>query len=172
MTQIDPDKNAILQSALHTALDTDDVATVATLLEQMDDWRTWIGSDGRPLLQLACAMGSLKVATHLLTRGALLNSPTLDGRNETALHSFLRGKGASDAEFLETLVRHGAELNSADAAGETPLHIAVTLGMASSVRLLASEGADPLLKNARGLTSLEAAKVAGREDLAKMISPK
>src|SRR5262249_12631801 len=55
------------------------------------------------------------------------------------------------------LIEAGADPNSADKSGGTPLHRAVRIRCAAAVRALLAKGADPLLKNKNGSTPLHLA---------------
>jgi ankyrin repeat protein len=60
------------------------------------------------------------------------------------------GKGAS----IEELLKQGADVNSANPAGYTPLMYAANLGLVDNVKVLLANGADPTLKTRRGSTAL------------------
>lgn len=49
--------------------------------------------------------------------------------------------------MLKLLVKHGADVNAADATGDAAIHYAASVGAVQALRVLVSGGADP---NARG----------------------
>ena len=69
------------------------------------------------------------------------------------------GKAEPDSQVLEAVsaaVALGSEINAANPAGDTALHIASTQGYADVVKLLVERGADLNARNAKGLTPLGA----------------
>ena len=64
------------------------------------------------------------------------------------------------------LLENGADVNTKDNNGDTPLHCAVSSGKKNMVELLIAKGADVNARNKKGLTPLRAALdkgVTGRE---------
>jgi ankyrin repeat protein len=69
------------------------------------------------------------------------------------------GKAEPDSQVLEAVsaaVALGSDINAANPAGDTALHIASTQGYADVVKLLVERGADLNARNAKGLTPLGA----------------
>jgi hypothetical protein len=63
--------------------------------------------------------------------------------------SLKAGKGAS----IEDLLKQGADVNSADPTGYTPLMYAANLGLVENVKTLLANGADPTRKSRSGSTA-------------------
>ena len=87
-----------------------------------------------------------------------------------------------DHEIVRLLASHGADLNSADRNGWTPLHIAADSDLDTSrhggrpstdlptVRLLIKLGADETARTADGLTARDIARDYGQEALYNLVS--
>lgn len=67
----------------------------------------------------------------------------------TPLH---KASGASRERVAELLLRRGAEVNARGNAGESPLHLAMDVGMG---RLLIAHGGNPVLEDRHGTTPLD-----------------
>ena len=139
--------------------------TGATPLYSAVDMHTLVTSFGRPELPRAITEGSVPMAKTLLAHGAnpdrTLKTRVLkrtyqagDGRLVEGSTALMRAAKANDAVMMRVLVDAGADLNHQNAIGETAMHLAVNAP--KTVRFLADEGASPWMKNARGLTPLEA----------------
>ena len=57
-------------------------------------------------------------------------------------------------EAVRAAVRLGGDVNAANQAGDTALHVAAALGYDTVVQLLAEHGANVNVKNKRGITPL------------------
>jgi ankyrin repeat protein len=66
------------------------------------------------------------------------------------------------ADAVALCLQHGADVNAANAAGNTPLHVAAQRGADDVIRILAERGAKLDLKNKAGLTPLDLA--VGKKD--------
>ncbi|QOV90790.1 ankyrin repeat domain-containing protein [Humisphaera borealis] len=62
-----------------------------------------------------------------------------------------------DTKAVERLIELGADVNSVDRSGNTPLMVACSFGNSPVVKLLLSKGADPRRENRTGATALHAA---------------
>ena len=105
------------------------------------------------------------MAKTLLARGADPNTPLKtkvlkrtynagDARLAEGATPLMRAAKANDITMMRLLIASGAELDRTNDAGETALHIA--MNSPGTVRFLTDEGTSPDVKNARGLTPLEA----------------
>ena len=139
--------------------------TGATPLYSAVDMHTLATSFGRPDLPRAVAEGSVDAAKMLLAHGAdpnrALKAKVLkrvynpgDGRLAEGSTPLMRAAKSGDIAMMTVLIAGGADLDRANAAGETALHVAVASPRV--VRFLTGEGASPDIRNARGLTPLEA----------------
>ena len=139
--------------------------TGATPLYSAVDMHTLQTSFGRPELARAVTQGSVGAAKMLLAHGADPNRPLRtkvlkrtynagDARLAEGATPLMRAAKSGDVVMMQLLIDGGADLDRANAAGDTALHIAV--GSPKTARFLTDEGASPFIKNARGLTPLEA----------------
>jgi ankyrin repeat protein len=139
--------------------------TGATPLYSAVDMHTLVTSFGRPELPRAVADGSVGAAKMLIAHGANVNAPLRtkvlkrtyqagDGRLAEGATPLMRAAKAGDVVMMRLLIAAGADLDRANAAGETALHIAA--GSPATVQFLSDEGASPDVKNKAGLTPLEA----------------
>jgi hypothetical protein len=125
---------------------------------------------GDTALHLAAAAYQRATAEALLARGA--PPAARNRRGAEPLHYAADGlPGAptwnpeAQAAVVECLIEVGADANSADKSGVTPLHRAVRTRCAAAVCALLAHGADPLRKNQRGSTPLHlAVQNTGRGD--------
>jgi len=139
--------------------------TGATPLYSAVDMHTLVTSFGRPELARAVTDGSIGAAKMLIAHGADVNAPLKtkilkrtyqagDARLAEGATPLMRAAKANDVVMMKLLIAAGADLDRANAAGETALHIAA--GSPATVQFLTDEGASPDLKNKAGLTPLEA----------------
>lgn len=77
-----------------------------------------------------------------------------------------------DLGQVDALLNAGANVNEADANGNTALMVAVRMGQASIARRLLEAGADADLANRDGVTALHLAAMANNEEIARMLLEK
>jgi uncharacterized protein len=159
----DPDTvNSDGLSALYLAL-RDESPKVANALI---DWpRTNVEirtpKDESPLM-IAALKGRMDFVKKLIARGADVNKP-----GWTPLHYAATG---GHLEIVALLLDQNAYIDAASPNGTTPLMMAAEYGSAEAVKLLLDAGADPSLKNQLGLTAIDFANRASRDDSAELIA--
>jgi uncharacterized protein len=159
----DPDTvNSAGLSALYLAL-RDESPKVANALI---DWpRTNVEirtpKDESPLM-IAALKGRMDFVKKLIARGADVNKP-----GWTPLHYAATG---GHLEIVALLLDQNAYIDAASPNGTTPLMMAAEYGSAEAVKLLLDAGADPSLKNQLGLTAIDFANRASRDDSAELIA--
>jgi ankyrin repeat protein len=116
---------------------------------------------GHTPLEVAVLAGKISVARLLLQRGAALDARHLLGEAIRA--------GTDFRDVYDFLIRHGADLNAPDAAGDTPLIIAVRTGNRLTVKRLVDRGADINHPGADGLTPLGLARRRGDGDIVRLL---
>jgi len=74
-----------------------------------------------------------------LTTGDRINIP--DDMGNSALHIALQERASAD--IIRMIISIGSRINAVDNNGQTPLRLAVDLGLLEQAKILADEGADP-----------------------------
>jgi uncharacterized protein len=177
------------------AIKRNDANAVTTLLNRGFDANT-LDKDGNSALLLAVREPSIEVATVLIqwpqteveSRTAKDESPlmiaSLKGLTEVCTALIARGADVNKTGWtplhyaatmghvpvIALLLENYAYIDAESPNGSTPLMMAAHYGSVESVQQLLSAGADPLLKNEKGLTAIDFAYAAKREDVAKLIA--
>lgn len=113
-------------------------------------------------LMLVCLKGQLDLAGRLIERGADVNKV-----GWTPLH-YAATNGHGDV--IRLLLEHHAYIDAESPNGTTPLMMAASYGTPVAVKILLEAGADPLLKNQRGLTAIDFAERAQRREASELIA--
>ena len=110
---------------------------------------------GDTVLHFAAAAYQVQIVKQLIGAGADVHARNRFGYN--ALHAAAAGSPGSawwnparQSDTICALIKAGADPNSADKRGVTPLHIAVRTRCASAVQTLLQHGADPTRRNKSG----------------------
>lgn len=117
--------------------------------------------DESPLM-LAALKGLTELCQQLIARGADVNKPGWTPLHYAATNGHL--------PVLQLLLEHHAYIDAASPNGSTPLMMAAHYGTTEAVKWLLNAGADPLLKNAKGLTAIDFAHGADNADAAEIIA--
>ncbi len=117
--------------------------------------------DESPLM-IASIKGMTEIVSQLLDKEADVNKP-----GWTPLHY---AATAGHLQIMNLLLEHHAYIDAASPNGSTPLMMAAMYGTPSAVKLLLEAGADPLLKNDLGLTAIDFAQRANRQESADIIA--
>lgn len=116
-------------------------------------------------LMMAALKGDVKLAQRLIARQAEVNKT-----GWTPLHYAATHPGNASVDMVRLMLEHHAYIDAESPNATTPLMMAAQYGQPGVVKLLLEEGADPLLKNQRGMTAIDFAQRAGRAASAEMIS--
>jgi ankyrin repeat protein len=110
----------------------------------------------------------------LLTKGASVSSVDANGHN-----AFYQASVADKPSILTRLITHvqthgthqelAVLINTPDARGITPLHIASVKGYESVTELLLQHGAQVNLSDDQGLTALNLSRYMGHEGIARQL---
>ncbi len=117
--------------------------------------------NGDTALMIASWLSDTKTALALIDRGAEINRP-----GWTALHY---AAASGNVAIIRRLLEESAYIDAESPNGTTPLMMAARGGRREVVQLLLDEGADPLLKNERGLAASDFARANGFTDLARLL---
>lgn len=128
------------------------------LKENSDSINSYV-DEGMTLLHIACMFGHENLMAYLLGRGALVNIEADNESRATPLHLAVAFRDEQVADrMIKVLINNGAELNSTQSGGQTPLHHAVGRKSVKLVDTLIEAGADPFLKDLTGRSAADLAK--------------
>lgn len=117
---------------------------------------------GESALMIAALKNHLPLARQLIARGADVNKT-----GWTPLHYAATG---GHTAMIQLLLDNYAYIDAESPNGSTPLMMAASYGSPEAVKLLLQEGADPSIRNQRGLSAIDFAQQAGRNDMAAAIA--
>lgn len=149
------------QTGMTLALRLDSLRAVQALLGARKINVNARNAQGETALMLASIKGHVELVKALLARDADVNQT-----GWTPLHYAASGTLAQQTDVVALLLEHHAYIDAGSPNGTTPLMMAAQYGTDACAQLLLSEGADPTLKNQQGLTAVDFALRAEREELA------
>jgi ankyrin repeat protein len=144
------------QEALFNAIREGDMSTVRKLVEQTPGLTGARDQRGSTPLILAAYYNQGQIVELLLDRGAGVNET--DGAGNTALMGCCF-KGF--AEVAEKLITAGADVNKLNSLGSSCLIYAVTFNQLEIAKLLLKSGADKHIRDGKGLSAIDHAKMQG-----------
>ena len=144
---------------LQRAARSGDVDALRALLAEGQDVND-PGEDGDRALHWAVAWGQETAIAFLLDNGA--DAKIRDDEDNTPLHLISKKGHTSAHAFLRVLSLAKERINDPNRNGSMPLHAAAMRGRADFVTFLLSAGADPSLKDGKGMTALDIARRKGR----------
>ena len=118
---------------------------------------------GRTPLQVALIQGKTQLARVLLKQGAQ--------EDPQSLLFLLAREGVSDRDSLDLLVELGADVNTPNEVGSTPLHVAVADNHLLVTKRLVDLRADVNARDGEGRTPLAIAVSAGYGDIVAALEP-
>jgi ankyrin repeat protein len=177
------------------AIKRDDASAITSLLQRGFDPNT-PSPEGLPGLIIALREPSLKAAQAILSspqtnveaRTAQDESPLMMAalKGHTALVKELIARGADvnkpgwaplhyaatsgNLAIMELLLENYAFIDAESPNGTTPLMMAAMYGSTAAVKLLLDAGADTAMKNKLGLTAIDFAQRASRQEAAELIA--
>ncbi len=144
----------------------DDETRVGTLLAEEPSAVDARHSDGTTPLHWAAAAGATACVRTLLASGATVDA--VNSGKKTPLHKAAAPLDAVPIDWTHPaidktmllLASHGANINAQDSKGRTPLHLAAYGGYADAAEQFLALGADVSVRNKRGKTAPEVARLA------------
>jgi uncharacterized protein len=121
-----------------------------------------ITEDGETPLMMAAIKGQTELAIAMIGKGADVNKP-----GWTPLHY---AATAGNVQLIKILLENYAYIDAESPNKTTPLMMAAHYGTPGAVKLLLEEGADVSLKNDLGLTAIDFAQRANKQDSVDVIS--
>lgn len=152
----DPDGN----TPLHVAALQGQIVMVEMLIEHGAAIDARNSGNATPL-ELALTKGRTQLAEVLLRGGATFDPDAM-------LHEMVTEQVA-DRDVYRFLMKHRANIDARDAAGNTPLHRAAQLGYRLTAKQLIANGADINARNPEGATPLALAVAAGQGETAQLL---
>jgi uncharacterized protein len=119
-------------------------------------------ADGETPLMMAVFKGQTELAIQMIEKGADVNQP-----GWTPLHY---AATAGNVQLIKILLDKFAYIDAESPNKTTPLMMAAHYGTPGAVKLLLEEGADVSLKNDLGLTAIDFAQQAKKQDSVDVIS--
>ncbi len=144
------------QESLFNAIREGNLDTVRDLMERSPGLINASDQRGSTPLILAAYYNQAPIVDYLLEKGAGVDET--DGAGNTALMGCCF-KGYT--EVAGKLIEAGADVNKLNSLGSSCLIYAVTFNQLEIARLLLKNGADRHVKDAKGLTAIDHAKMQG-----------
>jgi ankyrin repeat protein len=143
---------------------------IKTLVAENEGLINSHSSDGFTALGLAAFFGRKEVMNFLLTHGADPNAASENQMRVMPLHSAVAHRQPEIATaMVESLLLNGAEVNSAQDGGWTPLHQAAAHGQIEIIKLLLEHKANVNSKSDDGTTPLQMAQNKGYFEAAELL---
>lgn len=122
-------RDFLMETALHIAVRKNSVYAATLLLDSGVEIDSFNYSGHTPL-HLACTRGYSRVAKLLLERGASVDATTAISSATT----LLTATKIRDADMIDLLLTHGADVNARDERGRSVLQVAIHLGDLKTVQ--------------------------------------
>lgn len=149
-------------TALFYAVAYNRLETARVLLKNGADPNAADNQKYTPLL-LACSVGIMKA---LIAKGAKVDARSITGQTPIE-HASLCKTGVD--KLLQILLQAGADPNTKDKIGMTPLHIAMGYSDVEAARVLLQNGAKVNAENVQRLTPRDIAAMLGKQDLVSLL---
>jgi len=157
-------------SPLHCTTFSDNIGAAKVLVERGANLRLSDHTSGITPHLWASSYDSPQVLSLLLSKGVDPNYMAPDNGSHALISACHYANTDELPKSVPILIEHGANINYRDGGGNTPLHWAVNwFGGPPLVDYLLKNGADPTIKNNKGLTALDEAKAANKQKLIDLI---
>lgn len=147
--------------ALHVALQEGALQAAQALLADARLQPELRNSNDESALMLAALKGHLDIAQRLFSLGAHVNKP-----GWAALHYAATG---GHLALMDWLLEEHAFIDAQSPNGTTPLMMAAMYGTPEAVKLLIQAGADLKMRNDKGMTALDFAQSANRQNALELL---
>lgn len=151
---------------LHAAIDGGFIQVVEVLLKHGADPVVKKDSQVPPFL-LACSQGKFEMIETMLKSNNSEVIKCQDVYGQTCLHHCARA--INSAHIMPYLVQRGAQVNSIDNRGQTPMMMSIVAGSTSGVNTLLELGADMLIKDIDGKNALHHAVTRNRKKIVNLL---
>jgi ankyrin repeat protein len=159
------DDDAQNRTVYHFAAHGGSAAIIRAIAESVPALKVGAVAGGYTPLMMAAENGHVDAVRALIGVGA---DPQGTGtRGGTALHVAAQ---AARVEVMDVLLRAGADVDQATTGGVTPLMLAAGRGRHRAVRYLLDQGANPKLRDNKGRSAADIARMEGHEKLAERLS--
>ena len=146
------------------------LARVNEILDQDASLIDQHSPDGFTPLGLAAFFGRKDILEALIHSGADADVASRNSMRVCQLHSAVAHHDAAlSRQMAEMLLKHGAQVNTPQRGGWTPLHEAASRGDVDLVRLLIQYGADKSVQNDEGITPRDLAQKGGHESVVAIL---
>jgi uncharacterized protein len=144
-----------------------DAGALANLLAKDAAAVNSYSTDGWTPLHLAAAFADKNAVELLLKSGAAPSARSKNGLANTPLNAAIALNPSAD--IVEALLQQGANVNSRQHGGHTPLHEAAAAGHVDLVKLLLAHGADVSITDDSGKTARQLALERGKREAAALL---
>ena len=152
------------QPGLLLALRSDSLRAAEFLIRQPGLDLDALAANGENALMLAALRGHVGLLRQLIRQGAEVNKP-----GWAPLHYAATQADAGSVEIVDLLLEQHAYIDAASPNDTTPLMMAARYGNPQTLKLLIDAGADVTIQNQQGLTALDFATGAGRQEMVDLI---
>lgn len=153
------------QTPLIWAIDKNNVVIVKQLIDAGADVNA-VGADEATPLTLAVVMGNTLLIRMLIDHGANLNV------KPKGIPLMVLAAGFGQADVVEMLLDSGVDPKETDFMGKNALQEAVLSGNPRVVDMLLEAGCDPDLKNKKGFSARDFAKLSKSMEIKKLSDPR
>ena len=147
-----------------------DAGQLAARLDEDSDLLAAYSPDGWTLMHLAPWAGQPETTRLLLERGADLTAVSKNPLNNQPLNAAVAGpNGETRTACVRLLLEAGADANSRQVHGNTPLHTAAHMGDTATVKALLAHGADAGVRSDDGKSAGDYAREGRHLELAQRL---
>ncbi|EGD80291.1 hypothetical protein PTSG_10547 [Salpingoeca rosetta] len=143
----------------------------ATFRRRLPGWKGYQARKNAELAQ-AVKVGDIERAKRLLREGADINATERGNHNRSLVHAsvqFLQDDHQLCSEVVDELADLGADCTCVDDIGNSPLHLACSLGNLPAAEVLLNQNLSPVQTNKQGSTPLQLAVENGNASMVRLL---